>query len=245
MPFRTRLPDALVVRLGQRIRGGDLGPGDRLPSEHTLVGAFGVSRAVVREAIQRLKAEGLVVSHQGRGAFVAPAARQAPFRLDPTVADSLNEAVRIMELRGGVEVEAAGLAAENRSSQQLARSTEALARIDQAIAAGEPAVREDFALHRAIAAATGNPYFVRFLDYLGHHIIPRWTVLRQSRGLAARRSYLLGIQAEHRRIVAAIAAGDPAAARRAMRHHLVGSRLRYRRMTKALDARHIPFEHKS
>ena len=231
------LTDQLVARLSAEILSEKLEPGDRLPSENSMMRAFAVSRAVVREAVSRLKAEGLVTTRQGLGGFVSKDLHRRPFRLDEVAADSIAEAVRIMQLRMSVEIEAAGIAAENRGKAHLDQMTRALAKIDTAIKRGEPAVDEDFRLHRAIAAATGNPYFVKFLDFLGHFIIPRWIVQRRAWRSTDQRPYLTAIQKEHRLIVACIADGRSDAARDAMRSHLAGSRNRYQAMAEELDRR--------
>ncbi len=102
--------------------------------------------------------------------------------------------------------------------------------IDQALQRGEGAGAEDFAFHRAIALATGNRQFPRFLEFLGGHVIPRQSVRLSLDTPAGRRAYLERIQREHTRIVAAIAAGDPAEACRAMRDHLTRSLERYRNL---------------
>jgi len=76
-----------------------------------MVAAMGVSRTVVREAVAALRADGLVVTRQGAGAFVAPDAERRPFRLALDGLPSIGAVLEIMELRASVEVEAAGLAA--------------------------------------------------------------------------------------------------------------------------------------
>ena len=81
-----------------------------------------------------------------------------------------------MELRTGIEIEAAGLAAERATKSQLAAIQDAYEAIEQAIASGEGGIDQDFAFHCSIAAATGNPQFVSFLEYLGRFIIPRQTI---------------------------------------------------------------------
>jgi GntR family transcriptional repressor for pyruvate dehydrogenase complex len=100
--------------------------------------------------------------------------------------------------------------------------------MDAAISRGESAADADFEFHRLIADATGNGHFRRFLDFLGPLVIPRQSV---SQGLLRPgtdpRVYLRRIQAEHRAIQAAIEAGDPAAARKAARLHLIRGRERY------------------
>ncbi|MGH6793323.1 MAG: FadR/GntR family transcriptional regulator, partial [Methyloceanibacter sp.] len=88
-------------------------------------------------------------------------------------------------------------------------------------------VIEDFAFHRAVAEATGNPQFSRFLEFLGRYIIPRQSVRTEAPSL---RGYLETIQAEHRAILGAIRDGSISHARRAMRRHLLRSRERYRRL---------------
>ncbi len=220
----------VVERLAAEIGSGRLGPGARLPTEQELTAALGVSRTVVREAVAVLRAEGLVETRQGVGAFVVRDVQRRPFRIDPDELDSIGEVLQIMELRTGVEVEAAGIAAERNNPVARSRMAKALAAIDAAIARGEAAIGEDFAFHQAIAEATGNPHFMRFLEFLGRFLIPRQSV-RVGLGSAQRqRTYLQRIQKEHRAIASAIGAGEVAAARRAMRRHLHGSRQRYRRL---------------
>lgn len=227
----ANLAERIIARLGADIRGGRLGPGARLPTEQALTSTLGVSRAVVREAVAALRADGLVVTRRGSGAYVAdPAAR--PFRIvskvkgpkKPAITDILD----IMELRLAVEVEAAALAAERATRQQVAAIRAAWRAIDAALRKGEGAVAEDFAFHRAIADATGNGQFWRFLEFLGSHVIPRQSVRLTVDTPAERRGYLERIQHEHGRIVAGISDEDPAEARRAMREHLTRSLERYR-----------------
>src|SRR6187551_2478171 len=77
---RRSLTGELVVRLTDDITSGKIPPGARLPTEQEMIATTGVSRTVVREAVAALRADGLVVTRQGVGAFVADTA-QRPFRL--------------------------------------------------------------------------------------------------------------------------------------------------------------------
>lgn len=216
-----------MARLSADIRGGRLAPGTRLPTEQMLTKELGVSRTVVREAVAALRADGLVVTRRGSGAFVAdPSA--GPFRIGPPRATSLSDVLNVMELRLAVEVQAAGLAAERANRRQLGSIRTAWRAIDAALTRGEGAVVEDFAFHRAIAEATGNDQFPRFLTYLGSHVIPRQSVRLDMDTPVERRLYLERIQAEHTRIVTAIVDREAAEARRAMRDHLTRSLERYR-----------------
>src|SRR5882672_6066924 len=104
----------LVDLLAAEITSGKLAPGARLPTEQEMMASFGVSRTVIREAVSALRSEGLVLTRQGVGAFVASDVKGRPFRIDPDGLKSLQEILRVMELRMGVEIFAAGLAAERR-----------------------------------------------------------------------------------------------------------------------------------
>ena len=218
----------VVDRLAAEIGSGRLAPGARLPTEQEMMAALGVSRTVVREAVAALRAQGLVTTRQGLGAFVASDTQRRPFRIDPDGLRSLEAVIDLMELRMAVEIETAGLAAERATAKQLRGISQALAAMDRAIARNETAVDEDYLFHRAIAEATGNAQFARFLEYLGRFIIPRQTV-RTSGG----RSYLDAFQHEHRSIHDAIRKHDSTGARAAMRQHLLKSRERYRKLAAA------------
>lgn len=191
--------------------------------------ALGVSRTVIREAVSALRAEGLVISRQGAGVFVANAS-SFPFRISLEGLSSIEDVLHVMELRLAIEVEAAALAAERATPGQAANMEAALEAIDAAIEKGEFAVREDFAFHRAVAAASGNPKFCKFLEFLGRHIIPRQSIRGSLDGPSDQERYLRRIQREHARIHQAIRCGDAPAARRAMRLHLNRSLSRYRRL---------------
>ena len=225
-----KLSRRLFEQLAEQIKGGRLAPGARLPTEQELTRAARVSRTVVREAVAALRAEGLVVTRQGVGAFVSAEPQRAPFRIDPERMQSLEDILKLMELRLGVEIESAGLAAERASRAQVRAIAAALDAIDRAAAGGKTAVDEDLALHRAIAEATGNAEFSRFLQFIGRHLIPRRTVSGLPEQMGGRRAYLALIQEEHRRIYQAIESRDPKGARDAMRRHLTRSLERYRRL---------------
>ena len=222
---RLNLKDGLVSRLTEAIRSGSLRPGERLPTEQEMTRQFGVSRTVVREAVAALKAEGLLSSRHGVGVFV-DTTRPSTFRIAPEEVERLHEILQVMELRMSVEIETAGLAAERHCASDLQRIGDALRTIDADIGRGDLAVGSDFAFHAAIATATGNRYFPRFLDFMGPLIIPRQTLTRTHGGADA--GYLRGVQLEHRRIYQAIETGSAMGARTAMRAHLTNARARYR-----------------
>ena len=114
------LTDRVFEALKQLINGEDFQPGSRLPSELKMASRFGVSRTVIREAVSRLKSEGLVESRQGSGVFVRERNMHAPFRIDPSIMDSIQSVLQVVELRLSLEGEIAALAARRREIAQLA-----------------------------------------------------------------------------------------------------------------------------
>ena len=222
------LTDELVARLTASIVSGKLPPGSQLPTEQEMIAATGVSRTVVREAVAALKADRLVITRQGVGAFVAEQVRR-PFRVDFDEHSTLREVLNVMELRTGVEVEAAGLAAERASAAQVKKIADRFAAVSAAIDRGENAVDQDFAFHCEIADATGNPQFRRFLEYLGRFIIPRRTVWGRS-APPTKRIQLDVFQQEHEQILHAIRERAVTQARAAMQRHLINSRRRYEKI---------------
>jgi GntR family transcriptional repressor for pyruvate dehydrogenase complex len=226
------LPGELIARLTADIVSGKLPPGSRLPTEQEMIAATGVSRTVVREAVAALRADRLVVTRQGVGAFVADQVRR-PFRVDFDERSPLREVLNVMELRTGVEIEAAGLAAARATAAQKKKIEDRYNAVQAAIDKGEHAVDQDFAFHCEIAEATGNPQFKRFLEYLGRFIIPRRTVWGRT-APATKRADLDLFQSEHAEILAAIRAGDGGGARNAMQRHLLRSRARHEKLAAQL-----------
>jgi DNA-binding FadR family transcriptional regulator len=231
------LTHEIAERIAAEITAGKLAPGTRLPTEQEMVESMGVSRTVVREAVAALRAEGLVITRQGAGAFVADDAAQRPFRLALDGLASFEDVLDVMELRAGIETESAALAAERITPAAAAAIALALTRLATAVERGGTAADEDFAFHCAIAEATGNPQFAHFLQYLGAFIIPRRTIRVDADTLEAPRDYLQRIMREHRAIALAVTSGDVAGAREAMRLHLSNSQARYRRLAAEAKAK--------
>ena len=217
---------ALTQRLAAEILSGRLQPGARLPTEQELSLATGVSRAVVREAVAALRADGLVMTRQGLGAFVPADVQRRPFRIDPDEVKSGKDVLQILELRMGLEIEASGLAAERRTSHDLILIEGALRSIEAEIEFGRNAVDADFRFHVAIFRSVHNRYFPQLLEFLGNFIIPRQTLNLVS-GSEEQVRYLRKIQAEHVEIYEAIRAQNTASARKAARQHLSNALSRY------------------
>jgi len=223
----SRLHVSVMRVLMGDIVGRRLSTGDWLPREMDIAGAFGVSRGVARECIRSLEERGLVSVKHGRGATVMPDTRWDV--LDPDVLGALIDSGRgaailadYLESRRILEIEAAGLAAERARPDDLAALSDAFGRM---VAAAERAVdspaaedlyhEADIAFHRSLIDATGN----RALGAIAEPIHRALTTAR--RPLARPELRLERGLPEHRRILVAVAKADPAAARDAMRDHLL------------------------
>ena len=219
------LAHGVIEQISSVIRQGLLKPGEKLPTESSLMSQHGVSRTVVREAISHLQASGLVQTRHGIGTFVLER-QQAGLGIEAENILTLRDVLAILELRIGVETETAGLAAGRRSQEQVQELAAALREMQQAMAEGRSAVEADKRFHLLIAQATGNRYFVDILEQLGNAIIPRarlnTPVLEQDKPA----DFLERVSREHDDIYRAIERRDAEAARAAMRTHLSNSRER-------------------
>ena len=118
----TPLAQAVVADLKSRILEGSLAPGTKLPSEAELIEEYSVSRTVVREAVTRLRAEGLVETFQGRGSFVLAIPEPSSFQLEAAAIRSHHDVLDMVDFRTGVESEAAALAASRVDAKAARRS---------------------------------------------------------------------------------------------------------------------------
>ena len=225
---KPKLSAHVAASLRSQILAGDIGVGQKLPTESQLTEAFGVSRTVIREAVANLAADGLVESRQGAGIFVCERPAMAFASITQDIGMKISHALNVIEVRMGLEIESAGLAAQRRNAAQEAAIQEAFFEFDRLLAMGEATGRSDFMFHRAIAAATNNPFYVEVLDALGMRAIPCDITSPWGTDSLLSREYQVMLQREHLAILKAISAGDAEAARAAMRAHLTESQRRYR-----------------
>ncbi|MBX3538551.1 MAG: FadR family transcriptional regulator [Chelatococcus sp.] len=218
-----RLAIAVYEQIERLIRRGEFPKGVKLPPEAELARRFGVSRPVVREALARLREEGIVRSQQGSGTFVIRGMLPSAAALPPirTLADLL----RYYEYRTDVEAATAGLAAERRTTDDIAAISKVLAGAEDMLKQGQLQLLADanFAFHRAVAQATRNPFYVRTLEmmpnFIGRHKLDL-VVSNDSTSEA----HLWRIHREHVAIFEAIEAADPARARTEMQRHILAAR---------------------
>src|SRR5690606_2228716 len=230
---RKTLSSRVADELRARIEGGMYAPGDKLPTEQVLVEKFGCSRTVIREAVATLRADGMLESRQGAGVFVlGPRQSGETLTLFSHATDKISDIIEELELRIGIEVEAAGLAAARSSPAQEAAIQAELDHFAQLMAEGKSTDDADFRFHMAIAAATNNTRFKTFLEHIGRRMIPRVKFRSVMGGVDPLPNRDHTILAEHAAIAEAIFESDVDRARDAMRRHLLIGIQRYRALTR-------------
>jgi GntR family transcriptional regulator, transcriptional repressor for pyruvate dehydrogenase complex len=212
------LADRVAEALMRKIVAEELPAGAQLPSEQMMAASFGVSRTVIREAISRLKSEGLVDTRQGRGAFVRIDRADVPLRLGIDASNPLSSLLNILELRLGLDTEIATLAALRRTRDQMTAIQRALKDIDRASDAGRDAVAEDLEFHLAIAQGAQNPLFFQLIRHLGGSFYSGIAVTRANEERAE--ELAKETRSEHRAIALAISKKDANAAAAAARTHI-------------------------
>lgn len=207
----------LYQRVAQRIRAfigrQRMMPGQRLPSERDLATTLGVSRTSLREALIALELGGEVEVRAGAGAYV----QAAPDRSEARVPEADAGPFECLSARRLIEPELAAMAARMATDVSIAAIKAAAADMEKLHADKSGSEQADRNFHRAIARATGNSALVGVLDYLWNQRGSLWHTLEAHFQTEELRKETL---ADHRRIVQAIAARDPAEARHAMRAHL-------------------------
>lgn len=211
-----RLFRRIADTLATAIDAGEFAPGDRLPGERELARRLAVSRSSLREALSALELEGRVEIRMGSGVYVRPRhARRASRSAAPAPSTSPFDVLRARRL---VEAETAALAARNATPAQVRTIEQAFERLAADMRANRAHSAGDRLFHERIAQASGNTALAEVVAQL-------WSTQRDPLATRMEALFVTGRRrrdniGEHRRILDAIRAKDPTAARRAMREHL-------------------------
>ena len=204
------LPDRIYARVVEAILRGDFAPHNKLPTEEALSAQFGVSRPTVREALARLRSDGIIDSRRGAGSTVI----RAPADIE-----------RYYAFRSCVEMGAAAGAAEFRDADDLEALQQAFEALNTAMEGGESGADEDVRFHLAIARASHNPFFVTTIDTT---VAPIRQFIELARNATDKKSLarVRTTQAEHQAIVDAIVRRSPGDAAEAIRIHILNAKRR-------------------
>ncbi|MEW6623453.1 MAG: FadR/GntR family transcriptional regulator [Bacillota bacterium] len=219
-PIKPRkIYEQIVEQIKSMITEGNLHPGDRLPSEREMADRLQVSRASVREALSALHLMGLVEIKSGEGTFIRQT--NVDSLIEPLALILLMErdtVIEILEVRKGLEVEAAGIAALRRDDEDLQRIKDALDEMRQDIENSEVGEKADWKFHYAIAVASQNVLLARLMNTVSDTIENTMRTSRQK--LYNTPNMPQTLLAAHEGIYEAICARDSMEARKRMYEHL-------------------------
>ncbi|MBT9369810.1 FadR/GntR family transcriptional regulator [Rhizobium sp. CSW-27] len=220
---QTRYSDILYEKIVAMIADGRFPVNERLPSETSLAAMLGASRPVVREALERLRNDELIVSRKGSGSYV----RQRPDSsvLTQVPVGSLADVQRFFEFRAGLEAEAAALAARNWQPQDKIRIEDTFEALERCLQRNDLGADEDQAFHDAVALATGNQFHTLVREWFKPHIAIGMSVTR-SLSLKRTPAHVRAVQDEHAAIVEAIFDRRESDAHAAMKTHILNARAR-------------------
>jgi GntR family transcriptional repressor for pyruvate dehydrogenase complex len=216
---RRSLSDAVFDRIQRAIKSGAYGVGERLPTEHTLATEFQVSRPVVRDALQRLRDQGLIYSRRGAGSFVREQGLREPLGFGHM--ENLSQLQHCYDFRLTIEPEAAALAAARQPVEAIGEINTVLNQ-SRGNTNRQAQANSDFMFHLSIAQASGNPYFIKAVEALEDHLAVEMRLHGLSMGAIGNGLRLVFV--EHSAIYEAIIGGDSDAARALMKKHLTCSR---------------------
>lgn len=204
----VKVSDAVFDQLKQNILRQELAPGEKLPSESALAEMFGVSRATVRTALQRLATIGLAETRNGDGTYVRHQLESSYFDSFFEMMDlKSRQVLEILEFRLGVEMQSCRLAACRASQQQIEQLAQIVENMKRFSNDNDPRQysTEDMKFHCCVAEMSHNAIIIMAMQffseyYLGHFIEMNIQIKTQFN------------LAHHVRIYEAIRDGDGAAA---------------------------------
>ncbi len=213
-----RISDQVFDQLRELIFRGEFKAGEKILTERELAEAFGVSRTSVRDAINKLVVMGLLDQKQGQGTFVrSPESREKS--LLATMVESQDASITdLLEVRMGLECNAAALAASRAVEKDLQFMQKSIEEMQKEVNSGRLGNEADAAFHMAIAYATNNPLQIfimkNFYDFL-------FTGIKVNlEGLYKVPGNIDTILNQHQAIYQAIRKGNPESAYRAMKRHI-------------------------
>jgi GntR family transcriptional regulator, transcriptional repressor for pyruvate dehydrogenase complex len=210
--------DEAILRIKEMIVAGQLRPGDRLPPEKELSEELGLSRNSLREAVKALELIRVLDVRRGDGTYVTSLSPSLLLDAMSFIVDVHQDAsvLELLEVRRILEPAAAALAAPRVRPEDIAHLRELLGRVDESTPVDD-LVAQDIVFHRTVSALSGNAYLTRLLDTLsGSTLRARvWRGLTEEGALARTLT-------EHRAIVDALEAGDPALVEAQLLVHVSG-----------------------
>jgi GntR family transcriptional repressor for pyruvate dehydrogenase complex len=216
------LSDRVAHHLMDHIRTNRLASGERLPSEVRLSADLKISRGIVREAYRALRSAGILEISNGRSPRVGALRSTALIHvLQHALSTQQASPEQALDLRAAIEVRAAELAAEKRSTDDIAVLARAVRGMKRARKDIDAFVQHDVHFHECLGTATGNPLFALISSALGEAMA---TSVRAGMESRSDQEQVLRVVESHQDIVDAIAAKDPDGAGICMERHFEEAR---------------------
>jgi DNA-binding FadR family transcriptional regulator len=215
-----KLSDQVADFLISEIKNGTLAPGEYLPSEAQLTAKFGVSRTVVREALGKLKYNGLLESSQGSRTRVAEEGTKRVFRMDELEPLNLDEMGYLYEFRAILESEASALAAKRREDKDIDDLEVLIEQLNKAKEERLDGTDKNVDFHKLIVRASKNPFIIEFINFLSGKI---FNLVQSDRNNSNHIGLPPDVQNEHIKIFEAIKEGNPIKARSATLDHITNA----------------------
>ncbi|MFZ5753798.1 MAG: FadR/GntR family transcriptional regulator [Bacillota bacterium] len=221
---RTKLYEEVMLQIEEMIRANGMKEGDRLQSEKELATLFGVSRMAIREALSALQSVGLLEVRHGSGIYIRDINENLTNPITLKLLTGKENLLNILELRMGLETEAAYLSAIRSGKEDIAKMEDVLEKMSFEVESGGTAANEDFQFHHVLVQSTRNPLFIKVFETIANVFHEG---LRSSHQIF-RASYgpRLVVLEEHRLIYEHIKNREAEAAREAMRKHLDNVKMR-------------------
>lgn len=213
------LSEQLYEHLSVLIQDGTYQPGEIFPSETELANSMDVSRPVVREALTRMKHDGLLESRKGGRTHVALDISGLSFRIDANAHEEEHYLAYLYEMRAIIEPEAASLAAMRATPQAIGNIKKRFQALEKALKEGKDGTDESLEFHKSVIDASGNPHLAKFINWVGKKV---WAFIR-SHDLDQNCRMLTRIQKEHGDIIEAIEKKDSPKARNVSRKHVLNA----------------------
>ena len=215
-----KLSEQIAEFLISEIKKGSLAPGEYLPSEAILSGQFKVSRTVIREALSKLKYDGLLESRQGSKTRVTKTDVKRIFRVEELEPFNLEELGYLYELRTILESEASSLAATRRKTKDIDELKKLIDKLNMAVEQGLDGTDDNVRFHKMVANASQNPSISDLMSFLSGKI---YDLVNSDRKLSKHIGLPQDVQREHVNIFQAIKEGNAAEARKATIIHLTNA----------------------
>lgn len=217
---KKKTSSIIIEKIEEFFLRGNLKPGSKLPPERELASQFGVSRASVREALQQLQLNGVIVIKQGGGSYInTDEVQKVSMQLSASIVEAENHlVVDMLELRRALEIESVSLASMRATEKDLSQIKQALDEMRESLYDAEKGIQADLHFHQHIVEAAHNPLLINLIRSLAERMEDTIRATRTHRFMDVNRYE--DTFSEHEEIYKAICLKDSVLAKELMEAHI-------------------------